>query len=1155
MVNPLLGSLIDSFTEGTFNTAVWNGSSSVGSGYVGLGFPGSAFIQASTVFHIIKANGPYNASSQSFSAKVTPLAAGTGGTSATTYVEILADANDQVRLQVNTATGSFQASTTTGGTATTVNLPAYDPTQHAWWRLREVGGSWAFDTSPDGAAWTTLATIAYGWSPAAVAVQLSCGTSSGTLTGNAYFEHVNTPLGASTLLPSWPQVRFQVAFNTGGNMSTQPSYVDLSSRLRQSWSAELAGRQYELDQIQSGQMTCTLWNLDGALDPTNTASPYYPNVIPMRQCRLQAVWPPTRNLVPQAVSNATAAASQWFPFTGSVAPVSGLAPAPTGHATATAWTFPITSSLANQYPLVTGETGGNADPLSWPVVGGKTYTWSCWASRASGGDASLGITQNVLWYDQTGAQVGSAGATIASVPVQSGWAQNTISATAPATAVEARIGTWLTNTATTAVNTIYLTAMQFEQASAPTAWTAGGVVYPLWTGFVERWPQQWDFSGTYGMVDLTCIDVLAGLAQFTLQPNFQASLTALGPRFIYPFNDPAGSTSFADATGRNAPRIIGNSALGAGSGTVTPGSSVQGSGAVGVAGPVTTVSNSPSGSGTTSTGKFIATSANTFLPTSGGWTRIICFRTSAALPPTNQFLTLWASTGPAFWSGQSGSQGVFILGVNSSGNGFGWVTNGANTATSTVTVPELVVNDGNWHIIIAQLSADGKTFTVAVDNYGHYSTTTTDLHPSGCVTDGIGALEYRSIHAFQDAFAGDLAYATEFDYAIGNTAAYDLGSGFATGWAGEFSSARIQRILNMVQYPGAFGWEGSTVKMGGANLAGTDPVSAMTLVGDTEAGQVYPDSNGVLWLNGRLWRYLQPNPTIVFGENQAAGEVPYLGDLAMDFDTTHIYNVAQVSQIVAPGGTQPPDLYVTNAASEQTYLPRTVQRSINTYDPTLQQAAGQYLVSQYGQPLPRLSALNVDVAANPALLQQMLPVGFGTRAQVNRRPPSGPGAAAISVQQFVEHVTWNGDDQGNLKATLQLTPAGPYLNWWVAASLHTTVATASTAGTATVTLSALTGSATNPAAAVLVPGTQLTLSYGTANAETLTVKSVASTVAGYTSVAVTFTANTAFNHAVNDVVCQPLPANYAMPPATLASYPSSLDALATLSASGPRAAY
>ncbi|WP_152627842.1 hypothetical protein [Streptacidiphilus neutrinimicus] len=195
------------------------------------------------------------------------------------------------------------------------------------------------------------------------------------------------------------------------------------------------------------------------------------------------------------------------------------------------------------------------------------------------------------------------------------------------------------------------------------------------------------------------------------------------------------------------------------------------------------------------------------------------------------------------------------------------------------------------------------------------------------------------------------------------------------------------------------------------------------------------------------------------------------------------------------------------------------------------------------------------MASNPAVMATALGLGFGTRAQVNRRPPSGPGATQLSIQTFVEHLSWAGDDQGNLKLALQLTPAAPYLNWWVMSSLHTAVATASTAGTATVMLAALTGSASNPASAVLVPGTVLTLSYGTANAENLTVKSVATTVAGYSTVAVTFTTNTTQNHSVGDVVCQPLPSGYQLPAATAAGFPASLDGGATLSVAGPRAAY
>ncbi|MEZ0066669.1 hypothetical protein ABIA32_002681 [Streptacidiphilus sp. MAP12-20] len=532
---------------------------------------------------------------------------------------------------------------------------------------------------------------------------------------------------------------------------------------------------------------------------------------------------------------------------------------------------------------------------------------------------------------------------------------------------------------------------------------------------------------------------------------------------------------------------------------------------------------------------------------------MICYRTTN-VPATGGAMCLWAATGPGVY-GAGGSQGWIGIYIGADQHLYGIVQDPTGAYGATVPVPDIASCDGNWHIAVVQLSADGKTFTVANDAHGYQATTAGNYTPSGCNADTIGAQANPFANSWQQYFQGDLAFAAQFPYAIGNSSAYDLGAGFATGWAGESSAQRAQRILNLAGYGGTINTQGAALAMGGASLAGTDPMSALTLVGDTEAGQAYVDGAGAIWLTGRLWRYLQPSPTVVFGEQQGNGEVPYLGDVAMDFDTTHIYNAAQVTQVVAPGAPQPPVQPANNTSSQASYLPRTVQRSINTQDQTLALAAAQYLVSQYGQPLPRVAALNIDPASNPALWATVLGLGFGTRAQVNRRPPSGPGAAQISVQQFVEHLTWSGDNQGNLKATVQLTPAAPYLNWWVAASLHTTVTVGVPSGQATLTLGALTGAATNPAAAVLVAGTVLTVGYGTANAENLTVKSVAATVAGYTNVAVTFTTSTVNPHALGETVCQPLPGGYQLPAATAAGFPASLDPAATLSSTGPRAAY
>jgi hypothetical protein len=1146
--NPLLGSLVDPLTAGALNTAVWNGNS----GAVSLAAPGRVSIAATVAGSALAAAGPYEATGQSLYARVTPALAGAGGQAVQTTMAVQASTGNQAYLACVPGL-SWQAVVVNGGTAATVSLPAFDPTQHAWWQIAESGGQFLFSASPDGFSWTQLAAIAYSWSPHAVSVAF--GASSATVTGQAaYVEHVNTPAGASALMPSWPQVQFQVAFNTGGSQTTPPAYVDLSSRLRGSWSAEQSGRQYELDQIQSGQLTLSLWNLDGALDLTNSASPYAPNVVPMRSCRLQAVWPPSRNAMPQNVSSGASTVSLGV-SAGTVAPAAGLPPAPAGHTTAHAWSIPASAATTNMLGLISNGTSWTvADGSALAVQAGQSYTFTCWVAQASGGDATLQVAHRISWYPVSGARITASIGSAVTVPVLgTSWALVTYTVTAPAGAISCRPGVQISSSPSVA-SIVNVTGWQMEQAAAATPWTAGGVVEPLWTGSVERWPQQWSQQGTYGIVDLTCIDVLAGLSQFTLQPSYMQQLLALGPSMLYPLNEPTGSTQFNDASGQRSARFAWPAPNGGTGASISAGSSVTGTGLVGVPGPVATIVNPSPGSGSPSQAMYISSpwQGPWGPPVSGGWTRAISFRTSVTAP--SAAMVVWSAYAPGGLGTGAGSKAYLQLYVDSSGHFGASISNAAGTSTAAVGVPDFSCLDGNWHTAVIQLSADGTTFTVACDNHGYQSVTTGDYHPSGCTSDTLGAAIYNG--AGYNTFAGDLALVAEFPYAIGNSVAYDLGNGISTGWAGETSAARAQRILSMAGYGGTLSSQTAVTPMGGANLAGTDAMSALQLVGDSEAGQVYADAAGVLWLTGRKWRYLQTTAAVTLGEQQSAGEVPYGGDLGLDFDTTHIYNTVEVTNQVAPGFPQQPAAQATNSASVSEYLPRTLQRSINVQDATQPLLAAAYLAQQYGQPQARVQRLTVNPSANPQLWPIVLGLGFGVRAQVNRRPPSGPGAAAISLSQFVEKVSWHGDDQGQLTLELELTPAGPYVGWWVPAPMHVTLALAATASSNVITLSPLSGSASNPAAAALPAGTVLTVGYGTPAAEQVTVQAVAATSPGYTSVAVTLTSNLASNHVAGAVICQPLAAGVTLPPATAAAYPTAFDALdAVTNTTGPRAAY
>lgn len=1135
MANALLGALVDGFTSTTLNTALWNETS--GGGVVSIVAPGRVGVQVSASYYVLGA-GTYDATGQAVYGRVTPATAGSGGKAVQTYIQVTLDANNYAQLVCTPGT-SFTAQVVTGGVTASTTLTAYDPTQHAWWRVRESAGSFVFEASPDGYAWTTLATMPYTWSAAAVSFYFGAGTSDGTTGSSAYLEHLSTHAGVSGMMPSWPQVRFQTAFNAGGTSSTSPAFVDLTSRLRGSWSADLAGRQYELDQVQSGQLRVTLWNGDGALDPTNTASPYAPNILPMRQCRLQAVWPPTRNLLPQSMCSGINS-SQMTVTAGTLTAATGLTPAPTGHTTAYAWAIPAAATTGNTLGL--GATSGGfpvPDPAAVPVVAGQSYTFTCWTSLAAGGDSTTQLAARISWYDGTGTRTVTLGANT-SITVLGAWTMISSTVTAPTGAVCVRPGVMLASVPASAT-TAYVTAWQFEQAAAATPWVAGGAIYGLWQGFIERWPQVWNFTGTYGLVDLTCIDLLAGLAQFKLQDDVQAQLLSLGPRQMYPLDEPSGSVSFRDVTGQHPAATIINPP--GTTGSIAAGSSITGTGFVGASGPVVTFTNSAPAS---PTGSYISINSPYGPPASGGWCRLICFRTTY-VPASGNSMWLWGarSTGTNLSEADlfiDSSQHVHAQSQNSAGQYY------------QPYVPTVQVCDGNWHMAAMLLTADGKTLNVNVDGVGYQSSGTYDAHPTGISTDLIGIYPAPQGYLPNYSFVGDIAFVCEFP-TDQIPSLSDIAKGFSAGWAGETSAARAQRILSLAGISTTLTSNDATTAMGGASFVGSDAMTALQVVANSEAGTVHIDGSGVLHLNGRLWRYLQNAAQVTFGENPTASEVPYLGDVEVDFDITHVYNTVSVTNQVAPNSTAQPPAQAQNTASQQGYFPRTLQRDINVQDQSAQQYQASYLASQYSQPLPRVAAMTVDGAANPALWSTILSLGFGARAQVNRRPPSGPGAPQITLQQFVEKLTWNGNDQGRLQLSMQMTPAQPYLGWWVVASLHSTLQAQAAAATNTITLGALTGASLNPAAAVLAAGTQLVVGYGTSLAETVTVLSVAATTAGYTSVVVTLTANLANTHAAGAVVCQPLPSGYQAPTAVLNGFPGSLDAAATLSSTTPRIAY
>ncbi|MBG6140221.1 hypothetical protein [Longispora fulva] len=90
-----------------------------------------------------------------------------------------------------------------------------------------------------------------------------------------------------------PALSYEIAWNSDpNNPASVPIWTPVTNRVAERWGTN-RGIQYEQNQAKVGELRLPLRNDDGALDPSNTLSPYAPGVVPYRRVRVRATWPPT----------------------------------------------------------------------------------------------------------------------------------------------------------------------------------------------------------------------------------------------------------------------------------------------------------------------------------------------------------------------------------------------------------------------------------------------------------------------------------------------------------------------------------------------------------------------------------------------------------------------------------------------------------------------------------------------------------------------------------------------------------------------------------------------------------------------------------------------------------------------------------------------
>lgn len=856
------------------------------------------------------------------------------------------------------------------------------------------------------------------------------------------------------------------------------------------------------------------------------------------------------NLLPRYVATGTAgvntltdAAGNYFASSaGSVAQATGLAAAPNGATTAVAWTTPAGTGSAT--PFYCGAVAALAPALDGPVAdcvqvtAGVAYTASTYLMRASSADATVQVQVGIRWYDATGAVISASNGTATTVPVGS-WARVSVAnATAPAGAVWGRPRFFISSPAsTTATNTIYSTGWQMEAATSASTWLDPGPTAYLYTGMVERWPQTWIMSGTYGTVQTVGVDALAALAQYTVTQPLLEEILTLGPNFVYALNDPSGATSCADVSGKRPAAPIENSPFG--SGSLTLGSTVTAASAAGLmlgtAGPVATFNNpAPNPSPETFVSLHKATS-RPGPPATGSWSRLIAFRCPTT-PTAGNYATLWFGGAPAYSTDLSSFQ-LFITGGTGT---LAFTENGASTFAGPSFTSASSVCDGNWHLAGFQFESSGGYFGIYLDGVRVYHDNNAGagwVTVTSQVADVLGALAVPggAITGYGLGFVGDLAVAAEIPAALTAAQHLDLYNSFRSASSGESSGARATRVLNWVGWPGPIAIDsGQTTSMGPAtDLVGSTALDALNAVALAENGNFFVSNAGEPTFTSRTRRYGQLTPAVIFGENASLGEWPYQ-DLTADYDPRHLFNWVQVTQSSTGQVASAQD-----ATSQASYFPHVLQRAINTGLFTEAQDAANYLLGQYKAARLRIANLTLNPSAIPGLFAVCLELEIGTRVRVMRRTASAPG---IQFDGFIESVAWTIDpDSGQAIVQLQCSPAD-LASYWLLAALHTTLSAQAASGQAQATINALPDSAVNALASSLPAGYQLTFDPGTPIAETMTLApgGIPNTTPGYTTATLTFTSNFTNTHAAGTVVCEPLPAGY--------TDPATWDAVSTLGA-------
>lgn len=740
-------------------------------------------------------------------------------------------------------------------------------------------------------------------------------------------------------------VRVEVAFSADPN-TTSPAFVDLTSRVFTPAGIEITrGRSEASGEVQTGSCSLVLDNTDGALSPELSSSPYYPNVKP--QNRLRVTY---RD--PAVGGNFVAAESASFEG-GTVG----------DWAFDTFWGFPV-GTRANS--AVRAQSGTKSMLITWPttaggswvktivsgLVVGRTYTASAYVYVPTGSPD--------VWLDEPfGIGAG------AYTSVKNAWSRITLTfvATAPSHSFGPHVAT------ATAGQQCWVDSVQVDEGSTAGAFTttAPPIVYRF-DGYVDEWPIEWP---TGGQVDsrsqVKAFDLQSRLSRARSLDSVIAETCRLdAPSWYFPLDEESDSTSVGDREGSGSTLAVTQLNLG---------------GELSFA----------SGTGPGTDGA----SAPTFTPTdrfNGAYLRGSTPAVSSGLGRTLEAIALSSTLEHqivAEWS-DPWSTGI-RLGFNSSGNAVARSVSPWDPSLDRTVTSAQVYADGRTHALAATLSNDGA------------GTTTLRLYVDGVERGTAATFPAATLPALQRVNVGGGPYGDMFTGTISHVSGYgsvlttlaDHHAAASTGFAGERSDERIERIASWINFPAALmNLDVGDSTIGHVDSTGKSPWSYMQDVAETEAGVLFIDTAGVLTLHNRTRGYDSAAPVDVSVSAEAIDP-----DVRLSSGVAGVVNDLTVSR---SGGAS---VRVVDESSISSY--GWLDESISTIGDSDLDALNRanWELAMRSTPVVKLPELTLDGLAEPGSSAAVRALDVGSRVQITGMPSQAPSSAAdLRVQGYTERI-------------------------------------------------------------------------------------------------------------------------------------------------------